>query len=160
MKKIIFYLAAFIIVFSTLSFGSPVTDYSFVREFGETGIDSNKFYKMDGIAVDRFGHVFITDPYGFVGGTSAMTNFSLGVKRWSTDGVYEHMVYSDGLAAVSVYIEQQDIAAAIKPGVSQLGTNNAYTSRQGDLQITVIGEVPAITVKSIASEIALSVASD
>ena len=90
MKKIIFYLAAFIIVFSTLSFGSPVTDYSFVREFGETGIDSNKFYKMDGIAVDRFGHVFITDPYGFVGGTSAMTNYSLGVKRWSTDGVYEH----------------------------------------------------------------------
>jgi len=70
------------------------------------------------------------------------------------------MVYSDGLAAVSVYIEQQGADAAVKPGVSQLGTNNAYTRTQGDLQITVIGEVPAITVKAIANEMALSVASN
>ena len=74
--------------------------------------------------------------------------------------IYEHMVYSDGLAAVSVYIEQQGADAAVKLGVSQLGTNNAYTRTQGDLQITVIGEVPAITVKAIANEMALSVASN
>ena len=76
------------------------------------------------------------------------------------EGVYEHMVYSDGLAAVSVYVEQNGVGAAVKPGISQLGTNNAFTRTEGDLQITVIGEVPAITVKSIANEIALSVASD
>jgi len=74
--------------------------------------------------------------------------------------VYEHMVYSDGLAAVSVYVEQPDPRSVISPGVSQLGTNNAYTKKQGSLQITVIGEVPAITVKSIANEMALSVASN
>ncbi len=78
----------------------------------------------------------------------------------ASDGVYEHMVYSDGLAAVSVYVEQQGVAMAVKPGGSQLGTNNAYTRKQDDLQITVIGEVPAITVKSIANEVALSVAAD
>jgi sigma-E factor negative regulatory protein RseB len=76
------------------------------------------------------------------------------------DSVYEHMVYSDGLAAVSVYVEQQDSGSAVKAGVSQLGTNNAYTRKQGRLQITVIGEVPAVTVKSIANEMALSVASN
>jgi sigma-E factor negative regulatory protein RseB len=80
--------------------------------------------------------------------------------KTGADGVYEHMVYSDGLAAVSVYIEQQGLEAGVKQGVSQLGTNNAYTRKQGALQITVIGEVPVITVKSIANEIALSVASD
>jgi len=81
--------------------------------------------------------------------------------KTGTDGVYEHMVYSDGLAAVSVYVEQQGAdAEVIKPGVSQLGTNNAYTRKQGSLQITVIGEVPAITVKAIANEVALSVASN
>ena len=80
--------------------------------------------------------------------------------KTGTDGIYEHMVYSDGLAAVSVYVEQQGTEAAVKPGESQLGTNNAYTSQQGALQITVIGEVPAITVKAIANEMALSVASD
>lgn len=76
------------------------------------------------------------------------------------DGVYEHMVYSDGLAAVSVYVEQQKSGQEVKTGVSQLGTNNAYTRKQGDLQITVIGEVPAITVKSIANQMAISVASN
>jgi len=77
-----------------------------------------------------------------------------------TDGVYEHMVYSDGLAAVSVYVEQQGLEAFVKPGINQLGTNNAYSRQQGNLQITVIGEVPVITVKAIADEIALSVASN
>ena len=80
--------------------------------------------------------------------------------KTGADGVYEHMVYSDGLAAVSVYVEQQGIEAAVKPGVSQLGTTNAYSRKQGALQITVIGEVPAITVKAIANEMALSVASN
>ena len=80
--------------------------------------------------------------------------------KTGADGVYEHMVYSDGLAAVSVYVEQQGIEAEIKPGISQLGTNNAYTRKQGTLQITVIGEVPAITVKTIANEMALSIASN
>lgn len=80
--------------------------------------------------------------------------------KTGADGVYEHMVYSDGLAAVSVYVEQNgEESAVISPGASQLGTNNAYSRTEGDLQITVIGEVPAITVKSIANEVALSVAS-
>lgn len=74
-------------------------------------------------------------------------------------GIYEHMVYSDGLAAVSVYIEELGTGSTVKAGVSQLGTNNAYTRHQAGLQITVIGEVPAITVKSIANEMALSIAS-
>jgi len=80
--------------------------------------------------------------------------------RTGADGVYEHMVYSDGLAAVSVYVEKQGVESSVKPGVSQLGTNNAYTRQQGELQITVIGEVPALTVKTIANEMALSVASN
>jgi len=73
-------------------------------------------------------------------------------------GIYEHTVYSDGLAAVSVYVEQQGAETAVNPGESKLGTNNAFTRRQGTLQITVIGEVPAVTVKAIANEMARSVA--
>ncbi len=81
-------------------------------------------------------------------------------RKSGSDGVYEHMVYSDGLATVSVYVEQQAAGKVIKSGVSQLGTNNAYIRKQGDLQITVIGEVPAITVKSIANEMARVVAAN
>ena len=80
--------------------------------------------------------------------------------KTGADGVYEHMVYSDGLAAVSVYVEHQEAESGLELGVSQLGTNNAYSRKQGLLQITVIGEVPVVTVKSIAKEMALSVASN
>lgn len=77
-----------------------------------------------------------------------------------TGEVYEHMVYSDGLTAVSVYVEEQNKGIAVKPGVSRLGTNYAFVRNQGPLRITVIGEVPVVTVKSIANEVALSVAAD
>ena len=75
------------------------------------------------------------------------------------DGVIEHLVYSDGLAAVSVYVERRGKQLEDRITVNQLGTNNAYSKVQSGLQITVIGEVPALTVKSIANEMALSVAS-
>lgn len=75
-------------------------------------------------------------------------------------GVFEHMVYSDGLAAVSVYIEQKGSEVRVMQGVGQLGTNNAYSRKQGDLQITAIGEVPAITVRTIADSMTRSVASN
>jgi len=76
------------------------------------------------------------------------------------DGVFEHMVYSDGLAAVSVYIEKKGSEVGVLQGVSQLGTNNAYSRQQGELQITAIGEVPAVTVKTIATSMVRSVASN
>jgi len=76
------------------------------------------------------------------------------------DGMFEHMVYSDGLAAVSVYVENKGSEAGVMQGVGKLGTNYAFSRKQGDLQITAIGEVPAITVKTIANSMARSVASD
>ncbi len=68
--------------------------------------------------------------------------------KTGTDGVYEHMVYSDGLAAVSVYVEQQGDDSACRARAKANWVPTMHTARmQGDLQITVIGEVPAITVK-------------
>ncbi len=81
-------------------------------------------------------------------------------RKPGTEEVYEHMVYSDGLTAVSVYVEEKDKGVAVKPGVSRLGTNYAFVRNQGALRITVIGEVPVVTVKSIANEMALSVAAE
>jgi sigma-E factor negative regulatory protein RseB len=62
-------------------------------------------------------------------------------------------VYSDGLAAVSVYIESEGDSAEQHSGLSRLGTTHAF-SRIGDgLAITVVGDVPAITVKPIAETV-------
>jgi len=81
-------------------------------------------------------------------------------KEKGNNGVVEHLVYSDGLAAVSIYVERNKNQPEDRTEVNQLGTNNAYSKVQSGLQITVIGEVPAKTVKSIADEMALSVATN
>ena len=67
--------------------------------------------------------------------------------------VFEHLVYSDGLASVSVYIESVSEEQAITSGLSRIGALNAYARQRDDLQITAIGEVPELTVKTIAETI-------
>jgi sigma-E factor negative regulatory protein RseB len=67
------------------------------------------------------------------------------------DGVYEHLVYSDGLAAVSVYIESDKETQAQRTGLKRLGTTHAFSRFSGDMLITVVGDVPAITVRMIGN---------
>ncbi|NNE05387.1 MAG: hypothetical protein HKN15_06655 [Xanthomonadales bacterium] len=77
------------------------------------------------------------------------------------DSVFEHLVYSDGLASVSVYIE--DESAESRPGdhgSSQLGTANAFSRHIGQKHVTVIGEVPSLTVRTIGDAVAPSFAAD
>jgi sigma-E factor negative regulatory protein RseB len=68
-------------------------------------------------------------------------------------GVFEHLVYSDGLAAVSVYIESMMPDTKQRTGPSQLGTTNAFSRTDDEMLITVVGDVPAITVKSIGDAV-------
>lgn len=74
---------------------------------------------------------------------------------YGDDGLFEHLLYSDGLAAVSVYIEGGD---RVDPhgvdGVVRLGTLHAYVRRVGPVQITVIGEVPEATVRAFGEAMA------
>ncbi len=67
--------------------------------------------------------------------------------------IFEHQVYSDGLASVSVYVEDRDKDSEAVQGVSKLGTANAFSVLLGLKLVTVIGEVPSITVQSIASAV-------
>ncbi len=65
--------------------------------------------------------------------------------------VREHLVFSDGLASVSAYIETPP--ADNKPnasGAARMGAVNTYSTEHGQHQITVVGEVPEITVRTIA----------
>ncbi len=65
----------------------------------------------------------------------------------------EHMVFADGLATVSVFLERLDEASPLLQGESQLGSMNAFGTKMGDYQILVVGEVPAATVQNIAASI-------
>ncbi|MBI3528540.1 MAG: MucB/RseB C-terminal domain-containing protein [Betaproteobacteria bacterium] len=64
-----------------------------------------------------------------------------------------HMVYSDGLAAVSVFIEPAATRHRINEGLSQQGATNIYTRIVDDQVVTVLGEAPAATVIQIADSV-------
>ena len=68
-----------------------------------------------------------------------------------SDHPVEHLVYSDGLATVSVFIESPTSEAEVAGGFSRIGSANAYSHVFGGRQITAVGEVPMVTVESIAT---------
>lgn len=61
-----------------------------------------------------------------------------------------HLVYSDGMASVSVFIESNKKIDKPVIGQSSIGPVNAYSSFVKDAYVTAIGEVPASTVRMIA----------
>lgn len=64
------------------------------------------------------------------------------------------VVYSDGLAAVSVFIEPlAGRAEPVHPGPSSLGAVNIYTRQIADHVVTVVGEAPAASVHRIANTV-------
>jgi sigma-E factor negative regulatory protein RseB len=66
----------------------------------------------------------------------------------------DHMVFSDGLATVSVFIEQLDGDGEMAVGLSRMGGVNTYAKHLGDFQVTAVGEVPPATVQRIANSVA------
>lgn len=82
--------------------------------------------------------------------------FRMTAHRYSgrgSEGLYEHLIYSDGLAAVSVYIESRGTGSNPQAGPSRLGTTRAFSRVTDDVLITVVGDVPAVTVKDIAEAV-------
>ena len=71
----------------------------------------------------------------------------------------DHLVFTDGLASVSVFIENQLMSRQTAPmvGVSRMGAVNAYRTVIGNHQVTVVGEVPANTVQLIGKSISYHV---
>ena len=65
----------------------------------------------------------------------------------------DHLLLSDGFTSVSIYMENK--MASIQPGLQSVGAINSYSRTINNFQLTVMGEVPAETVKFIAEGIKL-----
>jgi sigma-E factor negative regulatory protein RseB len=89
--------------------------------------------------------------------TNLPAGFELELQRQHAiagDGVaVEHLVYSDGLASVSVFIEPRRDSAGENAGTSRRGSVNAYTRLLPQQRVTVLGEVPPATVRQIGESI-------
>ena len=65
----------------------------------------------------------------------------------------DHLVLSDGFTLVSIYMENK--TAAMPSGLQSIGAVNSYSRTLDNYQLTVMGVVPAETVKLIAEGIKL-----
>lgn len=63
-----------------------------------------------------------------------------------------HLVFSDGLVAVSVFVEPSK-GQVHAQGLVQSGAINVFALQQGEHLITVLGETPAETVQRIAGSV-------
>ena len=75
------------------------------------------------------------------------------LKRLNSDSgeFFHQMVYTDGLASLSVFIEKQ--SSQMPQGHTSMGAVNAFIRIVDDYSVTAIGEVPAVTVKAIAESV-------
>jgi sigma-E factor negative regulatory protein RseB len=63
------------------------------------------------------------------------------------------LVFFDGMASISLFIESLDKKIPPKQGVMSQGSTNLYATVVADHQIVVMGEVPAATVMQIARSV-------
>ena len=64
-----------------------------------------------------------------------------------------HLVFSDGLVAVSVFIEPLAAVPGQTAGAMRQGGLNVFALRLDDHFVTALGEAPAVTVRQIAQSV-------
>lgn len=122
----------------------PLTPKEDLQWFGVK--DKNK--EANYVIVDNPGWKIGSVPDGF--------RMSRQIKRLSPirEKMVEHYVYTDGLAAVSVFIEM--VGDNTQPqinGLNRMGAVHAFGHTQDGYQITVVGEVPPATVDMIGMSV-------
>ena len=70
-------------------------------------------------------------------------------------GPVAQIVFSDGLAAISVFIEPMPKERPAETTLTHQGAVNIYTRSYADRMVTVLGEAPAATVMQIANSLEL-----
>ncbi len=137
-------------MFTELSLQSPVSDEMLQPTVPHKDFVTMESSEYDGhIIEDKSAWVFNGMPKGFKVTVQARKRMPI------NQSDVEHIVLSDGLATISVYIEKSSGENALQ-GPSSIGGINAYGRSVYNHQITVMGEVPGETVKQIAHSVAYS----
>lgn len=118
-------------------------------------------YTTRGVDVDEDAVSQEADPRWVIDnlppGFSVTANFR---RRMAEDrGPVQHILLSDGLASVSVFIARPEAPDQLYHGVSGSGALHAFTTVVGEHQVTVIGEVPEATVAQIGQSLRYAEAS-
>jgi sigma-E factor negative regulatory protein RseB len=133
------------------------TELTIGRDFSRDLVKSRYAAKAKDWKVDRSG-IPTTETPADTGwalskqlpGFRKMTEFRRSIAGRS--GTVAHIVYSDGLAAISVFIEPMPGPRAV-PHLSHQGAVNIYTRQVAEFMVTALGEAPAATVMELAKSL-------
>ena len=67
-----------------------------------------------------------------------------------------HLVFTDGIASVSVFVEPRKPDTKPTEGPARVGSSSAFSTVVDDHQVTAVGEVPPNTVEFIAKQVKAS----
>jgi sigma-E factor negative regulatory protein RseB len=95
------------------------------------------------------GWMVVSPPNGFTLTASQVQRVD------GTGALVRHMVFSDGLASVSIFIESKTQPRPSPPGLAHVGTSFAFGADESDHWVTAVGEVPATTVEALAHAVRL-----
>jgi len=65
----------------------------------------------------------------------------------------EHMVFTDGIVSVSVFVEPRKADSPSAAGPARVGSSSAFSTVVDGHQVTAVGEVPPNTVEFIANQV-------
>jgi sigma-E factor negative regulatory protein RseB len=104
---------------------------------------------LEAIDLEREGWTLRQVPPGFRHVSSVRRSMS----DAGADGVAPVLqtIYSDGLTHVSLFIEPYDAGQARREVLMALGATQTLARRQGEWWLTVIGDVPAATLRAFAA---------
>jgi sigma-E factor negative regulatory protein RseB len=142
------------IVFASLTLSSRIPDSAFKPEVSTDGFQWLRNESAPGKESPENASLVwnaLKLPPGF-----KMAARSAQVMPGSTDPV-SHLVFSDGLASVSVFVEvktktkESSGEETVTEESARLGSSSVYSTMMGGRKVTAVGEVPPATVRSIAS---------
>jgi sigma-E factor negative regulatory protein RseB len=70
-----------------------------------------------------------------------------------SSGPVAHLVFTDGVASVSVFVEPRKPDARPAEGPARVGSSSAFSTVVDGHQVTAVGEVPPNTVQFIATQV-------
>lgn len=140
------------VMFTQLSIGEPLASDALDADLSAGGYTWYTNTKSDSVPDTPVADDFTIGwlPSGF-----EMKNQQ--IHSISSNGVpVKNVIYSDGLAVVSVFVEKLVSDTLPLQGYTTMGAVSAFSRVSPPYQITVMGDVPQSTVRRIAASVALN----
>jgi sigma-E factor negative regulatory protein RseB len=139
------------IVFASLTLTTHIADSAFRPEISTEGFQWLRTDAAPHVQPDRTALAWnaMSLPPGF-----RMTVRSAQILPGSA-GAVDHLVFTDGFASVSVFVERQPAPSGTPPAPESatVGSSSAFSTVVDGHKITAVGEVPPATVRFIASQL-------